>query len=459
MNIRSAFRLPSHPSLAALLIAGATVPALAQTWPPAPLSEATIYSFAGSADGARPEFVTLLPDSKGALYGTTTFGGDGGGTVFKLTPPALGQSRWTKTTLYSFSITVPDAGYNPNSGLARDAGGALYGMTEMGGAKGIGVAFKLAPPVPPSTQWSYTKIHDFDQSTGSTPYGAPIFDGAGALIGSTVSGGAGGGGTIYKLTPPSSPGSQWTAATLYNFTGGADGGSPASTLMVDTGGAIYGTASGGGSGGNGVAFKLTAAGSNCTPISPSLWCETVLHAFNGNDGSHPDSGLVLDNASGVLYGTTPDGGANGKGAVYSLTPPISLSIQWVEETLYSFSGGQDGVNPHSPLALMGGSLYGATLYGGGTGCGSGCGVLFELVPPVAPALSWSENILYRFTGGSDGSWPEGGLIFNARGFGSGSAIYGVANYGGSGFGAVFTLQCARSAREVFGGAQHGACAQ
>jgi uncharacterized repeat protein (TIGR03803 family) len=445
--------------LASLFIAGASVPALAQTWPPAAFSQSTLYSFAGAPDGSMPANVTLLTDITGALYGTTFYGAAGDfGTVFKLTPPAPGKSQWTETLLYSF--TGGSGGANPNSGLVWDSHGALYGVTVNGGATSSGVAYKLTPPVLPSTQWSYAKIYDFNQLTGVIPLAAPIFDGAGALIGASSSGGAVGFGTIYKLTPPASPGGQWTGAALYNFAGGADGLYPASTLVLGTDGAIYGTTQLGGNKNNGVAFMLTPPGPNCTPVSPNLWCETVLHAFSGADGSQPQASLILNNASGAFYGTTQLGGANNLGVVFSLTPPVPPSTQWQETVLYNFAGGQDGAAPVSPLTLMGGALYGATMHGGGGACGNGCGTLFRLKPPAAPTMQWVEDILYRFSGGSDGAWPQGGLIFNALPFSFGTAIYGVTDYmgGASRSGTVFTLQCAKAAREVLGGAQHTACA-
>jgi uncharacterized repeat protein (TIGR03803 family) len=458
MNPRIAFRHLSTPLLISFLLAAATAPALAQTWPPAPFSETTLYSFTGGADGGNPGYVTLLPDDEGALYGTAGGGGSGYGAVFKLTPPAPGKSQWTETVLYSFTGGA-DGSY-PRSGLAKDYGGALYGVTMAGGQNSSGAAFKLTPPVPPSTQWSFAKIYDFGQSIGTGPDGAPTFDTAGALIGAAIGGGAMGSGTIYRLTPPPSPGGRWTGAALYNFTGGADG-FHSTSLVPDSDGAIYGTAFAGGAGNNGLVFKLTPPGANCTPVSPNLRCQTVLHYFGGSDGSQPLGGLVIDSASGVLYGTTTKGGASTLGVVFALTPPVPPSTQWVETMLHSFAGGADGAAPYAPLILMRGSLYGTTSGGGGSGCSSsGCGTLFQLTPPAAPTMHWSENVLYRFSGAPDGASLGGGLMFNAFGFGSGLAIYGVAYAGGaSGKGTVFTLQCAKPVREIFGGAQHAACAQ
>jgi uncharacterized repeat protein (TIGR03803 family) len=50
------------------------------------------------------------------------------------------------------------------------------------------------------------------------------------------------------------------------------------------------------------------------------WNETVLHSFtNGIDGSLPWGGVILD-SSGNLYGTTGEGGANGNGTAFEITP-------------------------------------------------------------------------------------------------------------------------------------------
>jgi uncharacterized repeat protein (TIGR03803 family) len=431
----------------------------AQAWPPAPFSEAALHSF-GAADGAAPQYMALLADGTGALYGTASSGGaNNTGVVFKLTPPAAGQTQWTETVIYNFSSSGAE-GAGPYSGVVMGANGTLFGVTRGGGANGVGAAFKLAPPIPPSTQWSYTKIFDFSSALGGVPIGAPAFDGAGALIGVANTGGAAGYGSIYKLTPPTTSGTLWSGAALYNFAGGADGSHPLATPVADPSGTMYGTAYQGGSG-YGVVYQLTPPGANCAPSSPNLWCQTVIHTFSaGDDGGLPSAGLAID-AYGTLYGTASAGGASGKGVAFSLTPPVPPSTQWVETVLHSFSGGQDGAAPYSPLTLASGVLYGATVSGGGSGCGGGgCGTLFQILPPAAPTMHWTETTLYRFTGGADGGKPVGGLIFGAPRLGFGAALYGACNAGGSsGQGAIYTLQCAKPAREVFGGAQHAACAQ
>jgi uncharacterized repeat protein (TIGR03803 family) len=162
----------------------------------------------------------------------------------------------------------------------------------------------------------------------------------------------------------------------------------------------------------------------------------VLYSFaiRSDAGQEPAAGLVLDSA-GNLYGTT----SYYYGAVFELTP--GSGGQWTETTLYDFKGGSDAFSPYAPLIFdPAGKLYGTTIIGGGTGCyGVGCGTVFELSP--ASGGTWTESVLYSFTGGSDGSRPQAGLVRDSAG-----NLYGTSTQGGdlscgngSGCGVVFKL--------------------
>ncbi len=90
----------------------------------------------------------------------------------------------------------------------------------------------------------------------------------------------------------------------------------------------------------------------------------------------PLAGLTLDEA-GNLYGTTSNGGLHGHGSVFKLT---SSNGTWTLTSLYDFSDGADGGYPQSNLILdAAGNIY-STASAGGTGCGNGCGVVFEITP-------------------------------------------------------------------------------
>jgi uncharacterized repeat protein (TIGR03803 family) len=96
-----------------------------------------LYTFTGGADGASP-YAGLIQDAADNLYGTTRGGGGAGGVVFKLSPTG------TETVLHSFAGSPTD-GEGPQAGLIQDAAGNLYGTTQLGGAYGYGVVFRLAP--------------------------------------------------------------------------------------------------------------------------------------------------------------------------------------------------------------------------------------------------------------------------------------------------------------------------
>jgi uncharacterized repeat protein (TIGR03803 family) len=212
----------------------------------------------------------------------------------------------------------------------------------------------------------------------------------------------------------------WTKTSLHDFTGGTDGSFPGE-LLFDNAGNLYGTAAQGGVDGGGVVFKLT-------PNSDGTWTESVLYAFTGSaDGSYPDAPLILD-AKGALYGTVVYAGAHGWGGVFKLAP--NSDGTWSETVLYAFTGGKDGGHPVTGLIFnAAGNLYGTTYWGGAYGNG----VVFKLAPTSSGR--WKETVLHTFTGGKDGSLPTGWLISDAVG-----NLYGATDIGGVyGDGVVFKL--------------------
>ncbi len=152
------------------------------------------------------------------------------------------------------------------------------------------------------------------------------------------------------------------------------------------------------------------------------WTETPLYEFSGSgDGFGPTGDLVFDQA-GNIYGATSSGGSSNRGTVYELT---FSGGTWTENVLYSFAGGQDGQIPIGGVIFdQAGNLYGTTQNGGGFGCytNTGCGTIFQLVPSDS---GWTENQLYSFQGGSDGGFPESGVILDSSGnlYGT-TSIYG-----------------------------------
>lgn len=257
------------------------------------------------------------------------------------------------------------------------------------------------------------------------PYAGLVFDKAANLYGTTELGGTNNHGTVFEIVPNSN--GTWTETVLYNFTGGSDGGQPYGSLVFDTAGNLYGTTNFGGSSncnmGCGTVFELIHGSGG--------WTETVLYTFTGgSDGGEPSARVRFD-AAGNLYGTTLQGGnigsvcSAGCGTVFKLTHGSS---GWSESVLYAFQGGSDGASPYDGLTFdPAGNLYGTTYAGGA----SASGTIFKLTPGSS---GWTESVLHAFTGGHDGKYPFGDLIFDAAG-----NLYGTAFQGGAGYGVVYEV--------------------
>ena len=216
----------------------------------------------------------------------------------------------------------------------------------------------------------------------------------------------------------------WAASkykTLYKFKGGADGSSPYSALIFDGAGNLYGTTNEGGAYGWGTVFELRHN-------SNGGWKEQVLYSFTGGaDGGGPLASLIFDSA-GSLYGTTAGGGtrniscgSSGCGVVFKLT--TNASGNWTENVIYSFTGESDGYLPTAGLIFDStGSLY-STTYGNNEYTG---GTVFRLTPNSDG--SWTESVISGFTSG--GCLPWGGLIFDPGGNLYGTTVWcGEYNYG------------------------------
>ncbi len=227
---------------------------------------------------------------------------------------------------------------------------------------------------------------------------------------------------------------------LHSFNGGNDGAYPTAGLISDKAGNLYGTTTAGGTGscsnsdgdmGCGTIFELS-------PVAGGGWTERVIYTLQGGqDGSYPRADLTFD-AAGNLYGATLAGGGGacndlepGCGTVFELLPGNGGA--WTEEVLFRFQGGSDGANPISGLVFdHAGNLYGTTEAGGGSACSIGCGTVFELKPSTE---GWTETVLHAFAGGTDGETPEGRLVLD-----KGGNFYGATNVGGAyGFGTIFKL--------------------
>ena len=280
-------------------------------------AEKVLYQFcsvADCADGFDPQG-GLIFDSAGDLDGTTFFGGQAIGTVFQLTPGKNGQ--WTENVLYNFcSVAGCTDGFNPSGSLIFDSAGNIYGTTTGGGTSGYGTAFQLAPGA--KGQWTETVLHNFliDTHDGIIPLAGMIFDAAGNLYGTAEGGGLFNGGIIFELTLSHGA---WNEKILHSFNG-KDGSSVYGGLIFDASGNLYGTTLDGGASGTGCGGSGCGTVFQLQPKGKGNWTEKLLHSFraNGKDGNNPYSGLIF--ASGNLYGVTYAGGANNSGTVFEIAP-------------------------------------------------------------------------------------------------------------------------------------------
>jgi uncharacterized repeat protein (TIGR03803 family) len=323
--------------------------------------------------------------------------------------------------LWSYSFHGKD-GAAPEAGILRDAKGNLLGTTLSGGAPNCpnqgdydcGVVFELDP-----TGKKETVLHKFTgncngNQDGWAPNALLVEDASGNLYGTAFFGGTGNcGGTVFRI------GAAGKEKSIFNFPGGASGqGGPGPGVVFGGSHGLYGVTASGGDSNLGTAFSMTTKGN-----------ETVLWNFLGgaDGGSNPSSVLAFDSA-GNLYGTTQSGGnncgVNGCGTVFELSPSGG---GWTQKTLYVFcqlSQCKDGYDPlRGPLVLdKAGNIYGTTSDGGfvnGGLCRGGCGTVFKLDP------SGNETVLYSFTGGADGAEPQVGLTMDGQG-----NLYGTAAIGG-----------------------------
>ncbi len=413
-----------------LLLSLTTYTAHAQTY-------SVIHSFSGGADGATPHS-GLTPDGAGNYYGTATYGGfqgqncgqQGCGTVYKL---AKKNGSWVLTNLYSFK--GGNDGAWPTARVVFGPDGAIYGTTFSGSGNsctnnGCGTIFRLTPPVNPchavSCPWTETILYTFHGPDGQLPAGEIIFDHAGNIYGTTVAGGSGEWGTVYKLTHANG---HWTQSVLYNFTGQDDGGDPAAGVIFDRAGNLWGTTASGGWNslpdfyGPGVIYELTPNG--------SAWNYTTIYKFtdNSSDGGLPVASLVLG-SDGTMYGTTSSGGIGlctyntyytGCGTVFSVAQ--SESPLFFNFPVPGENPGLSGPNAAITLDASA-NMYGTAYAAGHLGAGS----VFEVT-----AFNRVYSSLHDFTGGSDGGYPSSNVTFDANGNMFGTTLSG----GGSG---ICTMQ-------------------
>jgi uncharacterized repeat protein (TIGR03803 family) len=330
-----------------------------------------LYSFCSKrncSDGIYP-YSGLIQATDGDLYGTTSLGGaQGFGTVYKI------SLTGKLTTIYSFCSQPSCAdGGGPMAGLLQAPTGKFYGTTNFGGATcsnndNCGTVFELTPA------GKLTTLHSFCSQTNCSDGLIPFTDGLvqaadGSIYGATMYGGVAancldgfGCGTIFKVFPTGE------LTTIYNFCAlpGCADGAGSSGLVQGTNGNFYATTESGGQNGYGTFFEITPSGKL-----------TTLYSFcpEGNcsaSGFSVGAALAQARDGNFFYGSAQNGGANGYGAVFKITPAGELTV------LHSFDVTRGGIYGGGGLVQATDmTLYGTTMEGGiYPKCPGGCGTVF-----------------------------------------------------------------------------------
>jgi uncharacterized repeat protein (TIGR03803 family) len=248
---------------------------------------------------------------------------------------------------------------------------------------------------------------------GYSPQGGLVSDGKGNLYGVALFGGLLNQGTAFELTPNAN--GTWNEKVIYTFgnSNSIDGNFPVGPLTADGRGNLYGAAVAGGTYSAGAIFELS-------PEANGTWTEKVIYSFTGgSDGASPYGGVVFD-AMGNLYCTPSIGGADGFGTVLELV--LGADGSWTDKTLHTFTGKDDGASPYSGVTFdTAGNLYGMASSGP-----KDYGVLFQLAPQSNG--TWTERIIYSFTGGNGGLESDGDVVIDKQGNLYTAGIYSVLKF-------------------------------
>ena len=332
--------------------------------------------------GYPPEGGALLGDLLlvgGALYGTTAQGGSNGyGCIF-----SIGTNGLNLTNIFNFEATAPSFPYTNSTGASPSAGllligGTLYGGTGGGGLHAAGTLFAIN-----TNGTGFMNLHSFTVTDGQYLRRDLILSG-GTLYGTTPGGGSSAVGTIFKMN---TNGSGYT--NFYTFPNdsnpshtNSDGAFPACQLVL-VGNTLFGTASEGGDFGNGTIFTIDTNG-NAFTLLHTFSATNGVGGTNA-DGAQPQGGLAL--VGNTLYGTAASGGTGGNGVVFKLNLNGSgfTTLYSFSATNGPTGTNSDGAQPVAALVQSGNALYGTASLGGTNGSGA----VFRIALPPTLAITFS----------------------------------------------------------------------
>ncbi len=361
-------------------------------------SQQIIFTFPADGSGGSVPTGGLISDAAGNLYGVTELGGAfENGAVLKL---SFENGAWSETVLYSFLGASLGDGSGPSSALLLDNKGNLYGTTVSGGSGGHGTVFKVAPDG--NGGWTETILHAFNGKDGGGPTYAPLVsDAQGNLYGVTEGGcvfGYCANGSAFEVSPRQN--GSWSFKVLHSF---GYTGLPLGGLIFDKAGNLYGTTTYAGPKvcsltGCGTIYKLSRGAKS--------WVFATIHAFNYSDGEYPMGNLLM-NSSGNIYGATLTGGAYNGGVAFMLS---ATKTGWKETVLYVFGAAGDGSGPSSLVFGASGHLFGSVPISTDANYNTLNGYAFELSRNANG--TWSEKRVYSFPQGNSVPFPNSNLIWN-----------------------------------------------
>ena len=366
-----------------------------------PLATSTVTSAPSAVRG------NLLLGTDGNIYMISSLGGLAYGAIAKVAPDG------TLTVVHA--LATGDEGYNAYAGLMQASDGNFYGTTYFGGTEGSGTIFKMTP------DGTYTVLRSLglNKQDASLAYGGLVQGPDGNLFGTTLRGGVNDKGTVFRIS------TSGDFSILYSFAG-SDGENPEGTLIVGADGNLYGTTLQGGDNNRGLIFRISTSGSLTKLYSfASLGNFNTLGLATNATGANPRAGLLLA-ADGNYYGTAYQGGPNGYGTVFKMTPAGAVTL------VHAFGGPPFGSG--FPLSAVTqdavGNLYGTTESGGYLNQGTAWRI--DTAGQYSLLQSFSGSLL-------DGSKPYGTLLV------VGSSLYGATfSDSVSGAGAIFKLDLGTS---------------
>ncbi len=324
-------------------------------------------------------------------------------TVIALAP-ALSARQGDPVYHPLLSLGQEEFGAGPSAELLLGSDGAIYGTAAYGGEFDWGTIFRVNPD-----GTNFTVLVNLEHATmGALPYCKLLQETDGALYGTASSGGTFDGGTVFRLNADGSG-----FAVLVHLDPATTGASPFAGLLQGADGLLYGTTYSGGRFGYGTVFRVNTDGTGFTILKDL--------GSSSTGARRPHAGLLFG-TDGDLYGTSSEGGTKAVGTVFKLKPDGSGF-----QILHHFDAAVTGRNPTAELIEgTDGLLYGTTLLGGSKNDGT----LFKL-----SADGSGFSVVMNFDSSATGRNPAAGLLQGADG-----ALYGTTEWGGTwGDGTVFKL--------------------